>query len=86
MQDPKLMDQSRGRELTSGEAAFAAALEKIYATGTLDFAGVVAALNETGEPMPSGRTEPWTLDAFERELKEINASHDAAYAENGYGA
>lgn len=86
VQNPELLNQSRGRDLTDQEVAFAAALEAIYAAGIHDFAQVVAALNDRCEPRPSGQPGAWTLDVFEAELKDINASHDAAYAANGFGA
>lgn len=86
MQDPALRNQSRGRPLTELEAALAADLEDIYARGVHDFETVAAELNDKGTKRPSGETGPWTLAVFEAELKAINASHDAAYAENGIGA
>lgn len=86
MQDPALRYQSRGRPLTEAEIALAADLEDIYARGVHDFAAVVAELNQKGTKRPSGDTGEWTLAVFEAELKAINASHDAAYAENGIGA
>lgn len=86
MQDPALKSQSKGRPLTEAEATFAAALERIYETGCHDFEQVVARLNEAGAARPSGEAGAWTLEVFEAELKAINASHDAAYAEHGFGA
>lgn len=86
MQDPALGQQSKGRALTEAEIAFAEALEAIYATGEHDFEKVAAALNDAGHPRPSGETGAWTRDVLEDEFKGINASHDAAYAENGIGA
>lgn len=85
-QNFELRDQSRGRDLTKAVAIFATALEAIYATGVHDFQNVVTALNTGAEPLPSGRPGPWTLQSFEAELREINASLDAAYAEHGFGA
>ena len=86
MKDPALKNQSRGRELTEGELAFANALERIYETGEHDFAKVADKLNERGTPRPSGESGAWSLDVLEAELKAINASHDAAHAEHGIGA
>ncbi|MEW5422733.1 recombinase-like helix-turn-helix domain-containing protein [Amorphus sp. 3PC139-8] len=86
MQDPALKNQSRGRPLTEAEATLAADLESIYERGIHDFAVVVDELNKKGTRRPSGDTGAWTLDVFEAELKAINASHDAAYEENGIGA
>lgn len=86
IQDPALKSQSKGRELTEAEYAFAETLERIYETGTHDFEKVVEALNERKAPRPSGESGAWTLEVFEAELKAINASHDAAHAEHGIGA
>ena len=86
MQNPVLKNQSRGRELSDGERELALALERIYETGESDFAKVAERLNQTGTPRPSGESGAWSLDVLESELKAINASHDAAYAEHGFGA
>lgn len=86
MQDPALKTQSKGRPITSEEAALADALEQIYRTGCHDFAQVADRLNEMGVPRPSGEAGGWSLDVFEAELKAINASHDAAHAAHGFGA
>ena len=40
----------------------------------------------TGVKRPSGAPGPWTAAVLEQELATINASLDAAYAENGIGA
>lgn len=86
MQDPALKSQSKGRPLSAEEGVLAEALERIFETGEHDFAKVAEGLNTRGTPRPSGETGPWTLDVLEAELKAINASHDAAYAETGFGA
>ncbi|MGX1096898.1 recombinase-like helix-turn-helix domain-containing protein [Amorphus sp. MBR-141] len=86
MQDPALSHQSRGRPMTEAESALAADLEDIYARGVHDFEAVAAELNEKGTRRPSGETGAWCLATLEAELKAINASHDAAYAEHGIGA
>lgn len=86
MQDPALKQQSRGRALSEAELALSAALEAIYQTGCHDFEKVVAGLNDNGTPRPSGEAGPWSVAVLESELKAINASHDAAYAEAGIGA
>lgn len=86
MQDPALRHQSRGRPMTDAEIALAADLEEIYARGVHDFEAVVAELNAKDTARPSGEAGAWSLAVFEAELKAINASHDAAHAENGIGA
>lgn len=85
-QDPALRTQSKGRETTDAEVRFAHDLERIYETGCHDFEKVVAELNNRNISRPSGEAGAWTLAIFEQELKQINASHDAAHAENGIGA
>lgn len=83
---PALAHQCRGREVTPGEAALAAALMAIYAKGTHDYPAVAAALAAEGVVAPvSGRTD-WTEALLAEELAAINADLDAAYAEAGYGA
>lgn len=86
LQDPALRTQSKGRPLSEAEMAFANALERIYETGCHDFEAVAAELNARGAARPSGEAGAWTLEVLEAELKQINASHDAAQAEHGFGA
>jgi hypothetical protein len=86
MQDPALSHQSRGRPMTDAELTLAADLEEIYARGVHDFDTVAAELNAKGTRRPSGETGAWSLATLEAELKAINASLDAAHAENGIGA
>jgi len=80
-----LAHQSRGRPLTEPERGLAAALERIFATGEHDFDKVAEALQRDGVPRPSGAAGAWTAAVLEDELKTINASLDAAYAEHGFG-
>jgi hypothetical protein len=82
----RLAHQSLGRPLTAGEAALAQALEKAFRAGHQDFEDVARALELEGVKRPSGAPGPWTAAALEQELIAINASLDAAYAENGIGA
>jgi hypothetical protein len=82
----RLMHQSLGRPLTPEERALADALEAAFRTGQQDFEEVARALTRDGIKRPSGATAPWTAAALEQELANINASLDAAYAENGIGA
>jgi len=82
----RLEHQSLGRPLTDAERALADALEKVFLTGEHDFEAVARALEADGLKRPSGGKGPWTVAVLEQELAQINASLDAAYAENGIGA
>ena len=82
----RLKHQSLGRPLSADERALADALEAAFRAGNKDFDDVARALQAAGVKRPSGATEPWTAAALEQELIRINASLDAAYAENGIGA
>jgi hypothetical protein len=82
----RLMHQSLGRPLSAEERALADALEAAFRAGHKDFEDVARALQASGMKRPSGAKEPWTAAALEQELAKINASLDAAYAENGIGA
>jgi hypothetical protein len=82
----RLKHQSLGRPLSGEERALADALEKIFVSGQHDFAEVARALERDRVKRPSGATGPWTVAVLEQELAEINASLDAAYAQNGIGA
>ena len=83
----RLMHQSLGpRRSPQEERALADALEAVFRTGEQDFEEVARALERDGVKRPSGAAGPWTAAVLEQELAEINASLDAAYAENGIGA
>jgi hypothetical protein len=82
----RLRRQSLGRPLTAEEEALAQAMEKVFRSGEQDFEALAQALTRDGVKRPSGATGPWTAAALEEELVRINASLDAAYAENGIGA
>jgi hypothetical protein len=82
----RLKHQSLGRALAPEERALADALEAIFRSGTADFEEVARALERDHVKRPSGSQEAWTAAALEQELARINASLDAAYAENGIGA
>ncbi len=58
----------------------------MFRTGEQDFEDVARALERNGVKRPSGASGAWTAAVLEQELAEINASLDAAYAENGIGA
>jgi len=82
----RLMHQSLGRPLSPEERALADALEAAFRAGHQDFEAVARALEQGHVKRPSGAWEPWTAAVLEQELARINASLDAAYAENGIGA
>lgn len=82
----RLRHQSLGRPLTPEEAALAQALEKVFRTGEKDFEQVARVLERDRVKRPSGAAGPWSAAVLEQELATINASLDAAYAENGIGA
>lgn len=78
-----LARQSLGRPLSQAEGALAEALEAIFRTGQHDFAKVAEELQSRAVIRPSGEAGPWTVDTLEAELRDINASLDAAYATGG---
>jgi hypothetical protein len=82
----RLQHQSLGRPLSAEERALADALEAVFRTGEQDFEAVARALEREGVKRPSGASGPWSAAVLEQELAAINASLDAAYAENGIGA
>jgi len=82
----RLAHQSLARALTTEENALAQALEKVFRTGEQNFEDVARALERAGVKRPSGAPGPWTAAVLEQELARINASLDAAYAQNGIGA
>jgi hypothetical protein len=82
----RLRHQSLGRALTAEERALADALEAVFGTGEEDFEAVARALEARGIKRPSGGKGAWSAAVLEQELAAINASLDAAYAENGIGA
>jgi hypothetical protein len=82
----RLRHQSLGRPLTADEEALAQAMEKVFRAGEQDFEALARALQRDGVKRPSGAAAPWTAAVLEQELVKINASLDAAYAENGIGA
>ena len=82
----RLMHQSLGRPLSAEERALADALEAVFRAGQQDFEEVARVLERDGVKRPSGAEGPWTSAVLEQELAKINASLDAAYAQNGIGA
>lgn len=81
-----LKNQSRARQLSAEELAFARALEGIFAAGVSDFAEVAQRLTDQGVPAPASRSTAWTTGLIEQELSALNASLDDAYARHGIGA
>jgi hypothetical protein len=82
----RLRHQSLGRPLSTEERALADAMEAVFRAGQHDFAEVARVLERDRVKRPSGEQGPWTAAVLEQELAKINASLDAAYAENGIGA
>ncbi len=78
--------QSRGRELTAPEQDFAEALEAVFAQQVHDMAAVAQALERAGVRAPIAGGTHWDVGRLASELAAINASLDAAFKENGYGA
>jgi hypothetical protein len=76
-----LANQSLRRPFTPAERALADALDEIFGRGIHDFAAVASSLQSAGVGRPSGEAGPWTAQVLDDELKRINASLDAAYAQ-----
>jgi len=74
-----LARQSLARTLTPSELELATALESILTSGDHSAAGIVAELHRRGIRRPSGEAGQWSAATLEHELREINASLDAAY-------
>lgn len=82
----ELAHQSPGRAITQAETALAEAMMAIYATGAKGPDALAQGLAERGVTAPvSGRTD-WDAALISEELKALNDSFDAAYAETGIGA
>ena len=83
----RLTHQSLGRPLTADEErAGATRWRRSSAPASRISRQVARALERDGVKRPSGAAGPWTAAVLEQELVKINASLDAAYAENGIGA
>lgn len=63
-------DQTRLGALSDDEKTLGDALERILATGTHDLSGIVAALNQAGQPKPSTGGS-WTEDSFRAEMARL---------------
>ena len=82
----ELAHQSPGRPISNSERALAEALMQIYATGQKGAAAVAEDLSKRGVTAPISGRKNWDAALLEDELKAINASYDAAYADAGIGA
>lgn len=63
--------QARDREPDDYQNLLGDAIERSYAAGVHDLAGLVERLNEASVPSPNG--QPWTPDLFRQEMKRLGA-------------
>ena len=63
--------QARDREPDDYQNLLGDAIERAYAKGIHDLAGIVASLNEVAVPAPNG--QPWSVELFQREMKRLGA-------------
>ena len=63
--------QAREREPDDYENLLGDAIERAFAAGIHDLAGLVARLNEAAVPAPGGR--PWSEDLFRAEMRRLGA-------------
>jgi len=63
--------QSRDRVPDDYQNLLGDAIERAFAAGVHDLAGLVARLNEAGVPAPNG--QPWTAELFQKEMKRLGA-------------
>ena len=63
--------QARDREPDDYQNLLGDAIERSYADGVHDLAGLVERLNEARVPSPNGQT--WTPDLFQKEMKRLGA-------------
>lgn len=63
--------QARDREPDDYQNLLGDAIERSYADGVHDLAGLVERLNEARVPSPNGQT--WTPDLFRQEMKRLGA-------------
>ena len=63
--------QTRAHEPTDYENLLGDAIERAYAAGIHDLAGLCAFLNESSVPSPNAQR--WTPDMFEAEMRRIGA-------------
>ena len=63
--------QARDREPDEWQNLLGDAIERAYAAGIHDLAGLVASLNEAHVPAPNG--QPWSAELFQREMKRLGS-------------
>ena len=63
--------QARDREPDDLQNLLGDAIERAYAAGIHDLAGLVASLNEANVPAPNG--QPWSAELFQREMKRLGS-------------
>ena len=63
--------QSRDRAPDDYQNLLGDAIERAFAAGVHDLAGLVARLNEASVPAPNG--QPWTAELFQKEMKRLGA-------------
>ena len=63
--------QARDREPDDYQNLLGDAIERSYAEGVHDLAGLIERLNEARVPSPNG--QPWTTDLFQQEMKRLGA-------------
>jgi hypothetical protein len=63
--------QARDREPDDYQNLLGDAIERSYAAGIHDLAGLVDRLNEAKVPTPGG--QPWTAELFVKEMKRLGA-------------
>jgi hypothetical protein len=63
--------QARDREPDDWQNLLGDAIERAFAAGVHDLAGLVARLNEMGVPAPNGQS--WTAELYQKEMKRLGA-------------
>lgn len=63
--------QARDREPDDYQNLLGDAIERAFADGVHDLAGVVERLNEVRVPSPNGQV--WTAELFEKEMRRLGA-------------
>jgi hypothetical protein len=63
--------QARDREPDDYQNLLGDAIERSFAAGIHDLAGLVARLNDAQVPSPNGQA--WTPELFEKEMKRLGA-------------
>jgi hypothetical protein len=63
--------QNRSAPPTSYESLLGDSIERAFAQGIHDLAGLVAYLNQAGPAGPNG--QPWTPETYQREIARLGA-------------